>query len=82
MIFVCLKLQKQAEISKIKIGRLTPQDFDDIFVQAYGKKNRLAEIGQFVPKSVTSMTFNLYDESLQAPTLKVNFYILIIMKHA
>jgi ribosome recycling factor len=50
------------ELSKMKLGRLDPIVFREVFVQAYGDTTNVAELSQIVEKNPTTCIVSPYHE--------------------
>lgn len=58
-------------MTKIKVGRLSADIFENIFCSAYGEKTPISELAQIVPMSNNQVVLNVYDEALITQVLKV-----------
>lgn len=55
----------------MRSGRLTPDLFDTFMVKAYGEMTQMSQLAQIVPKTATSITLSVYDESVVPEIMKV-----------
>ena len=60
----------QEETRQFKIGKLTPESFDDILVFVYGENTPLTMLGQVIPINANSVSILLYDEGIKETVYK------------
>ena len=52
-------------MEKLKIGRIMPEIFDGVEVNAYGDQMSIDQIAQILPRDATSILIKVYDPSIQ-----------------
>jgi ribosome recycling factor len=53
--------------SRMKVGRLTPEHFADIMVNAYGDQSPVSDLCQIITRGATTVALSIFDDSLFEP---------------
>lgn len=58
------------ELSKLRVGRVSPSQLEDVMVDAYGDKTELKNVGQVGVRGARTLVVTLYDQSLATDVIR------------